>query len=275
MMMFSYKWAGFLVMFVLCQQSIASAKDSLVWPQNQMLAVSLSYDDNLASQLDVAIPALDKYKFKASFYLTLSSTLTQTRLSQWRKASSNGHELGNHTIVHSCRASLSNRQWVTPEHDLDDYTLTRIIEEVDNANRFLYAIDGQSERTFTPPCGDMLVDNKNYLMAIKSKFLGFKLWPQITKPGFKKLLIADNVSAEDMIQFIDEAKGKEKLVHILFHGIGADHMSITVKEHQKLLDYLHENRDVFYVDSYINIIRYAKSEGHFFQDLSSLDRVEQ
>ena len=44
-------------------------------PNNALAAVSLSYDDPLNSQLNNAIPALDKYDLKGSFYLTMTLLL--------------------------------------------------------------------------------------------------------------------------------------------------------------------------------------------------------
>ncbi|WP_223270335.1 hypothetical protein [Colwellia sp. C1TZA3] len=37
------------------------------WPNNKSATVSLAFDDALDSQLDNAIPALNKHNFKGSF----------------------------------------------------------------------------------------------------------------------------------------------------------------------------------------------------------------
>src|SRR5512138_1743299 len=66
------------------------------WPDGQRAAVSLAYDDSLPSQLDNAIPALDRHGLKGSFYLTLAADPVRDRLEDWRAAARNGHELGNH-----------------------------------------------------------------------------------------------------------------------------------------------------------------------------------
>jgi len=50
------------------------------------MAVSLSYDDALDSQLDNAIPALNRHGLVASFYLTLMSPTLRHRLDEWRAA---------------------------------------------------------------------------------------------------------------------------------------------------------------------------------------------
>ncbi len=47
--------------------SCAAGKYS--WPDNAIAAVSLPYDDALNSQLDNAIPELDKYDLKGNVYL--------------------------------------------------------------------------------------------------------------------------------------------------------------------------------------------------------------
>ena len=78
----------------------------MIWPEGRKIAVSLSYDDALNTQLDNALPALNKHKFKASFYVLPNSEVMSERMQEWKAAAQNGHELGNHTVYHPCRASL-------------------------------------------------------------------------------------------------------------------------------------------------------------------------
>ena len=54
--------------------------NDFLWPGGQKVAVSLSYDDALNSQLDNAVPALDKYNLKASFYVLPSKSVMNERL---------------------------------------------------------------------------------------------------------------------------------------------------------------------------------------------------
>src|SRR5690606_39633949 len=72
-----------------CLAGIASAAAfaddaPFTWPEGRKAAVSLAYDDALDSQLDIAIPALDRYGFKGSFYLTLSAEPVRLRMDDWR-----------------------------------------------------------------------------------------------------------------------------------------------------------------------------------------------
>lgn len=91
---------GFALFAVMTQA--AAADQPFVWLNGAKAAVSLAYDDALDSQLDTAIPALDKTGLKASFYLTLSSDVVKRRMAEWRAAAVRGHELANHTLFHQC-----------------------------------------------------------------------------------------------------------------------------------------------------------------------------
>ncbi len=119
---------------------------SFGWPNGAKAAVNLAYDDSLASQLDVALPALNAHGLKASFYLQLSSPLLTARLADWRAAAAQGHELGNHTLFHQCSASKPGRSWVSAEHDLDNISAVQLVQQIRLANSMLFAIDGQTER---------------------------------------------------------------------------------------------------------------------------------
>jgi peptidoglycan/xylan/chitin deacetylase (PgdA/CDA1 family) len=126
------------------------------WPHGERAAVSLAYDDAIDSQLDHAVPALDRFGLKASFYLTLSSPSLARRLPEWRALAAHGHELGNHTLFHQCSHAAPGHEWVTPENDLDHIPAAAMAAQVRLGNTMLQAIDGRTERTFTLPCGDRL-----------------------------------------------------------------------------------------------------------------------
>jgi len=88
-----------MVSALLLPMPIAAAKRPL-WPRGKTGAVSLTYDDGLDSQLDLAVPALDRFGFKATFFLTFDNI--RRRLGDWAALAKQGHELANHTITHPC-----------------------------------------------------------------------------------------------------------------------------------------------------------------------------
>ena len=236
------------------------AEEVIAWPDGQKMAISLSYDDALNSQLDIAIPALDKHGITASFYLTLASPVVRDRLGEWRAAALNGHELGNHTIFHPCSGALPDRDWVPSYYNIDEYELSEIVEEIRVANSFLHAIDGQEERTLTVPCGDVIASGESYLPAIREQFVAIKGF-ESSDETFANLWSPVDVSGSELIERIEaEASSGRKLFSIIFHGVGGDYLDVSADAHDKLLTYLVENRDTYWTDSYINIMRYVSEK---------------
>jgi peptidoglycan/xylan/chitin deacetylase (PgdA/CDA1 family) len=229
--------------------------DTHVWPGGAKVAVSLSYDDALNSQLDHAIPALDARQLKASFYILPNSPVMDSRLSEWRQIAKNGHELGNHSVYHPCSASLPGRSWVAKHHDLDTYTVDKMREELRTANTFLKALDGKTERTYTVPCGDLRVAGKTYLSELSELFVAVK--GQGVDHGFSTLWAPADVSGEELIEYLQKVPDTVSLVNILFHGVGGDHLSVSAEAHEVLLDFLKANSETYYVDTYLNIMKHV------------------
>lgn len=256
----------FVCLTFILSSNIFAASDKKVafkWPNQYTAAVSLSYDDALSSQLENAIPALDKYGFKASFYLTLSNPSLTKNLEQWRQVAVNGHELGNHTLYHPCSKSSAGRDWVMPYHNLDSQKITQIHQEVLLANTFLHAIDNKNSRTFTPPCGDFNVSDGNYITAIRDSFIAIKGYNPQYDSKFDLLLMPENVSGETLIAFVKKVQSQGGLANIVFHGIEGDYLTVSNKAHNKLLQYLAENKDRLWVDTYSNIMEHVKTEHGF------------
>ena len=249
----------FIICLCLLTPYHAAAGDKFVWPHGEQMAVSLSYDDAIDSQLDNVIPALNNRGLRASFYLTLASPTVKTRIDEWRAAAAAGHELGNHTIYHPCSAALPDREWVPGYYNIDNYVTEEIVHEVTVANSFLHAIDGKTERTYTPPCGDTMVSGKDYIPYIRGLFVSIKGYESV-EPGFATTWGAVDVSGQELIEGVNlEAAKGTRLLNIIFHGVGGDYLSVTSKAHNELLQYLADNREVYWVDSYVNIMGYLGS----------------
>ncbi|MBT9500391.1 MAG: polysaccharide deacetylase family protein [Burkholderiaceae bacterium] len=244
----------------------ASHADGFKWPGGARAAVSLSYDDALNSQLDNALPALNAHGLKATFYLTLASEVVAKRLPEWRRAAAQGHELGNHTLYHPCSRSKPGRDWVAPHRDLDKISVAQLREEIVLANAYLQAIDGRTERTFTAPCVDLLAAGQPYLPAIRSEFVAVKSRAGGVAPDMATLdpynigtAGPEGASGEALIAIVKEAAAKGTLASITFHGIGGDHLAVSKEAHEELLKHLTAHPEVYWVDSFVNIMRHLKT----------------
>lgn len=255
----------FALVLLALTQTVSAADKPFPWPNGTQAAVSLAYDDAVNSQLDNAIPALNKYGLKGSFYLTLSSETVSKRMSEWRAAAAKGHELGNHTLFHQCSRQAPGHEWVTPDNDLDQTSATQLAAQIRVGNTMLHAIDGRSERSFTVPCGDLNAGGKPYLPEIKSDFVAIKsgggavipdMWT--LDPYSVPVAVPTDVTGRQLIEWVDAAAAQGTMINFTFHGIGGDHLPVSSAAHEELLAYLAAHRDIFWTDTFIDIMRYVK-----------------
>ena len=237
------------------------------WPKGERAAVSLAYDDALNSQLDNAIPALNRAGLRGSFYLTLSSEVVSQRMSEWRAAAGAGHELGNHTLFHQCSRTGADRAWVSADNDLDQISASQLAAQIRVGNTLLQAIDGRTERSFTAPCTDLLAGGQNYLALIKADFVAIKskvggVVPDMAQldPYSVSVAAPSGLSGAQLIAMVETAAQAGTMINITFHGIGGDHLSVSAQAHQELLDYLVAHRDRYWTDTFLNIMKYVRAK---------------
>ncbi|WP_394174560.1 polysaccharide deacetylase family protein [Thalassotalea litorea] len=233
----------------------------ITWPEKQLVAVSLSYDDALDSHLDNALPALNRHGLRASFYLTLASPVVRQRLEEWRAAAKQGHELGNHSLFHGCSKSEDGRDWVADHLDLSQRTITDVVSEIRLANDYLFAIDGKQHRTFTPPCGDIrVVNQQSFLQAIEREFVAIKGYETELGPSFNQLWAPVNVTAEQLIAYVEHEGINGGVINIIFHGVGGDHLSVSTTAHNRFLAYLAKHKNRYWVMDYVSIMEYINGQ---------------
>ncbi|MEO5890088.1 MAG: polysaccharide deacetylase family protein [Ferruginibacter sp.] len=71
------------------------------WPDNKKAAVSLTFDDGISGQFTIAVPLLNDHGFKATFFVTTKTVMSQ--LGDWhlvKAAAAAGHEIANHALTH-------------------------------------------------------------------------------------------------------------------------------------------------------------------------------
>ena len=252
---------SFFVFLLMVQFMSANAQP---WNGRQC-AVALTYDDAIDAHLDHAVPALDSFGLKGTFYLIGSSGAVGNRISEWRKAAANGHELGNHTGFHPCDGSKPGRSFITPETDLNNYTVPRIRDEIRLTNILLRSIDGKTERTFAFPCGDNMIKGENYYDAVKKDFIaargvvgGFIPVDSIHLHDINAFAI-NGQDGNFMINLVKKAQATHTLVVFLFHGVGGGHdLNVNLTAHRQLLAYLKANEKDIWVAPMIEIAKYAK-----------------
>jgi peptidoglycan/xylan/chitin deacetylase (PgdA/CDA1 family) len=247
----------------------ANAAPAFRWPHGARAAVSLAYDDALDSQLDHAIPALDRAGLKGSFYLQLSNPSVRNRMAEWRAAAAHGHELGNHSLFHQCSGKVPGHDFVQPERNLDTTTVAQMRDQVLLANTMLTAIDGRTERTYTVPCTDHQALDGDYLPAIASAFVGIKSHESkdgvtdsmaTLDPHAVPVMTPVGLSGRELIAIVQRAAARGTMVNFTFHGVGGDYLTTSSAAHEELLAYLAAHRDTYWVDTFQNIMRHVGAQ---------------
>lgn len=245
----------------------AMGQASYPWPGGRRAAVSLAYDDALPSQLDVAIPALDRRGLRASFYLTLANDTLRTRMPDWRAAAARGHELGNHTLFHQCSSSAPGHEWVEPHRDLDSTTAAQMRDQVRMANTLLSALDGREERTFTPPCGETLAHGEDYVTPVAAEFLAIRRGEGAVVADMQALDLKAvpveapvGLSGPQLIAIVEEAARRGTLASLTFHGVGGDYLATSREAHDQLLDHLATHPERYWVDTFAHITRFIREQ---------------
>lgn len=228
-------------------------------------AVVLTYDDAIDQHLDNAIPVLDSLKLKATFYVTAFSPSMQKRMNEWKKLSTRGHELGNHTLYHPCIGG-PGREWVSKQNDLRNYSVKRMENEVRMTNLFLQALDGKTRRTFAFTCGDMIVEDSLFINGMKNDFVAARaVRNQMHKINEIDLYNVDcymvnGESASQMIEWVKKAEETNSLLVILFHGVGGGNsLNVDVKEHRDFLEYLKKNEKNIWIAPMLEVADHIKN----------------
>lgn len=234
------------------------------WPNGAKAAVVFTYDDALDCHLDVAVPQLDEFGLKGTFYCTGQSQSLYKRVDEWRNIAKKGHELGNHTLFHPCDGARMD--WVKPEYDLNSYTVDQFLNELKTENTLLKAIDGKEERSFAYTCSNYIAGGEDFTNDIKKMFVAARCDGPIpeTMNGYKTWKTpswgVSDPAIDELIAYVEEAKQKGTIAVFMFHSVGGGYLNVGATEHQKLLEYVKENEKELYSDSFIEVMKYIKKQ---------------
>lgn len=254
-----------IFLLALFSPAIFYAQSNNSW-NGKKSAVVLTYDDAIDQHLDNARPVLDSLGLKATFYITAFSPSVQQRLSEWKQLAVNGHELGNHTLYHPCIGG-TGREWVTKDHDLQNYTVQRVTEEIRMTNLFLQSLDGKIKRTFAFTCGDTKAGGIDFTQNIKNDFLALRSvrneMHTIDKVNLDDVdcYLANNNTAAEMKDWVDKAISSNSLLVILFHGVGGGNsLNVTTAAHRELLQYIKQKETAIWVAPMVEVAIFIKSK---------------
>ncbi|HKI89889.1 MAG TPA: glycoside hydrolase family 3 N-terminal domain-containing protein, partial [Draconibacterium sp.] len=156
------------------QYATSKSNSGFEWPSGKKMGLSLTFDDARLSQIDNGIPLLDKYNVKATFYVSPDNMME--RIDGWKKAVKNGHEIGNHSLVHPCSGNFA---WARSKA-IEDYTIQSMYAELDSASQIIKNELGVTATSYAYPCGQTFVgkakETKSIVPLISSMFESGRTW---------------------------------------------------------------------------------------------------
>ncbi|MFB3891872.1 MAG: polysaccharide deacetylase family protein [Phycisphaerae bacterium] len=213
-------------------------------------AVSLTFDDGNPSQLALAIPAMDALGFKGTFYLNPRAPDWRRRLAPWKAVAAAGHEIGNHTLSHTC-----SRNFGFAPRGLEDMTADEIERDILAAQERLVLIAPlQRDWTFAYPCYQTFIgrgaSRQSYVPVVARHFLagraggehGFANHPRAVDLHAAWGVGVELMSGFEMIGMVEDLAARGRWVILVFHEFNGHRLTVAMHDFQLLLDYLHRRR---------------------------------
>ena len=239
-----------LLLYTILISSISCTKDqenkAIQWPDGNTMAISLTWDDARDSQVLVGTPILDKYDVKATFYVLPSSV--ERELEGWKSAVLNGHEIGNHTLLHPCSESYP---W-SRDNAIEDYSLNRMRKELIKANVEIEKLLGVTPTEFAYPCGNTYLGRdkktKSYVPVIRELFSTGRTFADISSNDLDldvarlSCVIMDDKDFKSIKSQIEQSRKQGKWLILGGHEIGHKEIKIDYLTNTEmlaeLLDYI-------------------------------------
>jgi peptidoglycan/xylan/chitin deacetylase (PgdA/CDA1 family) len=233
------------------------------WPNGRLGAVSLTFDDGRASQLEHAIPIMAQHGLLGTFYLNPRGTTEdewRARLEPWRAVQAAGHEIGNHSQSHVCSHGFRDERGSPNRPSLEVWTLEDVEADVLEAERRLQAalpVPAGTQRTFCYPCYQEFIGQgatrQSYVPVIARHFLAARGMGEVgaNRPATCDLhyLWSTNVELMDGAQLVGLAEraalgAAGQWVILTFHDVGRDsRLSNTADAFRELCAFLARHRD--------------------------------
>ncbi len=246
---------------------VMKEKSDFHWPTGKRAAVSLSFDDARPSQIDVGMPILGSQGVKATFYV--SPSRLPERLAGWRRAVSQGHEIGNHTLNHPCSGNFPFAR----HKALEEYTWETIEEEMVEANNVIQNELGIQAMTFAYPCGQKYIGRgagvKSYVPLVAERFLAGRGWRDEHRndPGYCDLaqLLGTELDGLDFEQaktLMEQAKEEGSWLIFAGHEIGPAGKRQTVRADtlKAICEYCQDPANGVWIDTVESIGAYIRNQ---------------
>jgi peptidoglycan-N-acetylglucosamine deacetylase len=248
--------------------STTGLKNDFSWPEGKKMALTFTFDDARLSQIDMGIPLLDKYGVKATFYISPESMMK--RLEKWKMAVLNGHEIGNHSLYHPCSGNFT---W-SRNKALEEYTLQKMMTELDSASRLVREMLGVYPVSFAYPCGQTFVGRginvQSYVPLIAFMFESGRGWlneapndPAYCDLSQLNAIELDGKSFEQVLELIETARVNGNWLILAGHEMNEGGFQTSqLRTIEAICKYAVDPANGIWIDNVHNIASFVKQKRH-------------
>ena len=200
-------------------------------------AVTLTFDDALPSQIEKAVPILDKYGLHATFFIHTDNVKTTwaSTWDAWGPIARRGHEVGSHSQSHPLLSELTNPR--------------RIRMEIEGSADIIEQHIAIRPISFAYPFSD--VDDILRRKVLAVYFIdrdSCRMW------GGAAFTAANGISN------IEQAVECGEWFYSMMHGVGdISFKPISEKALSGIVKYLADHRDTIWTDTYANVGLYLRA----------------
>ena len=235
------------------------------WPDGIQGAVSLTFDDGHETHIQNAIPTLDRHGLKGTFYINPGRGANwESLLPEWKKASVDGHEMGNHTCDHPCSCNFRFHD----DYCLEKLSLDDIADTIDRATTAMDEAfpEQNGKRSYCYPCYQSHVgsgsNRQSYVPLVAQRFkVGRGGGERANNPDLIDLSYVwswavEDVSGQKLVDYVEKAVEQGQWAIICMHGIGGGHLAISTEALAEACDHLARHRDRIWTDTAIGATDY-------------------
>lgn len=221
------------------------------WPDQCQGAVSLTFDDGMASQLAIAAPLLTQHELAGTFYIN-PRTNYQEQLAPWHSAVAAGHEIGNHTVNHPCSKNFA---FVADNHRLalEEMSLEEIDADIAKAGERIHEVfPAQTPTSFAYPCYQPFVGRgatrQSYVpMVARHCVAGRGRGERHNHPLHCDLHYlwstpCERMTGAELVGLAEQAAAEGRWAVLTFHGVNEGHLSIAQGDLAELCAFLARQR---------------------------------
>jgi hypothetical protein len=240
------------------------------WPDGWEGAVSLSFDDGTDNQLQRAVPMLNDRELKGTFYVPPKGDDFLERYAPWREVAATGHEIGNHTLSHTC--SRNFQRGIRPQMGLEAMTLADVEADILEAERRLRElIPDHGPRTFCYPCyttdvGEgatrqsyVPVTAKHFVAARAGGEYGFFNHPYNADLHHLMSTSGQQMTGPELIGLVELAMARGQWCILTFHGIDTGGLGVCTPAFAALLDHLARHRQRIWTDTVLHVAQHCQT----------------